>query len=83
MIAVRENRNLMKNDLTALPWAEGQFHLVENYWEAVGVVVAMRAGIDPASVRRPLARTRLSTFDASVAVPSRDGAKAPLAREPA
>ena len=54
VIAVRENRNLMRNDLTALPWDEGRLIVVDNYWEAAGVVAAMRAGIAPASVRRPL-----------------------------
>ena len=57
VIAVRENRNIMKNDLTALPWAPGQLHIVENYWEAAGVLAAMKAGIAPESVRRPLADT--------------------------
>lgn len=54
VIAVRENKNLMRNDLTQLPWSQGQLHIVENYWEAVGVMAAMRAGIDPKAVRRPL-----------------------------
>ena len=54
VIAVKENRNLMKNDLTALPWAKGQLHIVENYWEAAGVLGALRAGIDPLAARRPL-----------------------------
>ena len=54
VIAVRENRNLMKNDLEALPWASGQLHIVENYWEAVGVLSAIRTGIEPSAVRRPL-----------------------------
>ena len=54
VIAVRENHNLMRNDLAALPWATGQLHLVENYWEAAGVMAAMRAGINPAAVRRPI-----------------------------
>ncbi len=53
-IAVRENRNLMSNDLTELPWTPGQLHIVENYWEAAGVMAALRAGVDPAAVRRPL-----------------------------
>ena len=53
-IAVRENRNLMSNDLTELPWTAGQLHIVENYWEAAGVMAALRAGVDPAAVRRPL-----------------------------
>lgn len=57
VVAVRENRNVMKNDLSQLPWAPGQFHLVENYWEAAGVLVALRAGLAPESVRRPLCWT--------------------------
>jgi len=54
VIAVRENRNLMRNDLTRLSWAPDQLHFVENYWEAAGVIAAMKAGIAPESVRRPL-----------------------------
>jgi hypothetical protein len=59
VIAVRENDNLMQNDLGALPWAPGQLHLVENYWEAVGVMTALKAGITPSSLRRPLAATKV------------------------
>jgi len=58
VIAVRENKNLMKNDLSLLPWAPGQLHIVENYWEASGILTAIRAGVDPASVRRPLSNTK-------------------------
>ena len=54
VIAVRENRNLMKNDLAELPWRRGQFYLVNNYWEAVGVMASLRAGVEPSSVRRPI-----------------------------
>ena len=54
VIAVRENRNLMRNALSALPWRTGQFYQVENYWEAAGVMSALRAGINPAAVRRPI-----------------------------
>ena len=61
VIAVRENKNLMKNDLTTLPWRTGQLHMVENYWEAAGVLCAIRGGIAPESVRRPLAQTRVTT----------------------
>ena len=57
VIAVRENSNLMENDLNALPWAPGQLNIVENYWEAVGVMTALKAGIKPASLRRPLTST--------------------------
>jgi hypothetical protein len=57
VIAVRENHNIMRNDLRALPWASGQLHIVENYWEAAGVMSALKQGVDPASVRRPLPDT--------------------------
>ena len=61
VIAVRENKNLMENDLNMLPWRAGQFHMVENYWEAAGVLCAIRGGIAPESVRRPLAQTQVTT----------------------
>ena len=55
VIEVAENANLMRNDLSALPWRQGQFHRAANYWEAAGVMAALKAGVNPASVRRPLA----------------------------
>ena len=54
VIGVRENRNLMRNDLRSLPWRDGQLFLVDNYWEAAGVMSALRAGIEPSAVRRPI-----------------------------
>ena len=48
----------MKNNLLMLPWSPGQLHLVDNYWEAVGVMTALKAGISPGSMRRPLIDTR-------------------------
>ena len=54
VIAVTENRNLMQNDLDRLPWRKGQFYRVANYWEAAGVMSALKAGVDPLSVRRPI-----------------------------
>ena len=59
VIAVRENRNLMRNDLNQLPWAAGQFYSVENYWEAAGVMTAIKAGVSPHAVRRPIAETKI------------------------
>ena len=58
VIAVRGNYNIMMNDLTSLPWSSGQLHVVENYLEAVGVMTALKAGLHPAAVRRPLTETR-------------------------
>ena len=54
VVAVRENENVLETDLRALPWGHGKLHVVDNYWEAAGVVVCLRAGIDPTAVRRPL-----------------------------
>ena len=62
VIAVRENENVMANDLSALPWSPGQLHIVENYWEAAGVVACLRAGVDPTAVRRPLRDVPVETF---------------------
>ncbi len=59
VIAVRENRSLMRNDLTRLPWAADQLHVVENYWEAAGVMTALKEGMSPGSVRRPLGDVRI------------------------
>ena len=70
VIAVRENRNVMKNDFGELPWARGQYLLVENYWEACGVLAALRQGLAPESVRRPLLKTaveRKSVLEAFLA----------------
>ena len=57
VIAVRENANLMKNDLFRLPWRRGQFFIVDNYLEAAGLMAALKAGVTPESVQRPLSWT--------------------------
>jgi hypothetical protein len=44
----------MHNDLAALPWAPGQFVVVENYLEAVGALCARKAGLALGSVRQPI-----------------------------
>lgn len=54
VVAVRGNTNQMRNDLDLLPWRPMQLFRVENYLEATGVVAALRAGIGPWSVTRPL-----------------------------
>lgn len=62
VIAVKENRNRMQNKLEQLPFEPGKLFVVENYWEAVGVMTAIKAGVAPASVRRPLSYTSISEF---------------------
>jgi len=66
VIAVRENKNLMRNDLMILPWKLGQLTIVDNYWEAAGVIAAMRAGIAPQSVRRPFQNVRTTVLKTNV-----------------
>jgi len=58
VIAVKENKNLMQNKLEKLPFGPGKLFIVENYLEAVGVMNAIKAGVSPESVRRPLAYTK-------------------------
>lgn len=57
IIAVRENRNQMQNDLEAMPFAPGKLFVVDNYLEAVGVMTALKAGVAVPAVKRPLAET--------------------------
>ncbi len=59
VIAVRENRNRMKNDLEKLPFAPGKLFIVDNYLEAVGVMTALKGGISVSAVRRPLEETKV------------------------
>ena len=49
----------MKNDLTKLPFSQGKLFIVENYLEAVGIMTALKAGVAPSSVRRPLGETKV------------------------
>ncbi len=60
VIAVRENRNRMKNKLEELPFAPGKLFIAENYVEAAGIMTALKAGVALSSVRRPLAETKVS-----------------------
>jgi hypothetical protein len=50
---------LMNSELGDLPWAPGQFYKVDNYWEAAGIMSALKSGISPASMRRPLIATKI------------------------
>ncbi len=59
IIAVRENRNRMKNNLEKLPFASNKLFIVENYLEAAGVMAALKNGVSVSSVRRPFAETKI------------------------
>ena len=65
VIAVREGRGLMAGELSTLPWRDDQLFTAENYWEAAGILSALRAGIAPSSVRRPFNRLEVKTWRTS------------------
>ena len=62
VIAVREGSGLMAGELSTLPWRDHQLFTAENYWEAAGILSALRAGIAPGSVRRPFNRLEVKTW---------------------
>jgi hypothetical protein len=55
VIAVRENKNRMQNNLKEYPFKKGKLFIVDNYLEAVGVMHAIKSGISVDVVRRPIA----------------------------
>lgn len=57
VIAVKENKNYMRNNLESLPFKKGQLFIVENYLEAVGVMQSLKAGVSIDTVRRPIPYT--------------------------
>ena len=76
VIAVKENRNKMRNDLRALPSAPGKLFIVENYLEAAGVMAALKSGVAVDAVRRPIKKT-LVVAHAPAAAGARDDPKMP------
>jgi hypothetical protein len=64
VIAVRGNTNLMRNDLRALPFKQGQLHYAANYYEAAGIMAGMNAGVAPATLTRPMQPMRISRIGA-------------------
>lgn len=60
VIAVRENKNRMQNNLEDYPFQPGKLFIVENYLEAIGVMNALKTGISVGSVRRPFSDTNFA-----------------------
>lgn len=72
VIAVRNNTNLMRNNLRHLPFAPGQLLYAENYFEAAGLMAALKNGIAPEAVRRPLGPASVQRISAPAVVVSDD-----------
>ena len=68
VVAVRNNTNLMRNDLRALPFRPGQLQYAQNYYEAAGILSAMKAGVAPASLTRPMQPMRIERVPAQADV---------------
>ena len=62
VIAVREGKGILNINLNILPWRQDQLIQVENYWEAAGVLSALKAGIHPKAVRRPFEKLDIKTW---------------------
>ncbi|MBW6515054.1 MAG: DUF3326 domain-containing protein [Candidatus Cloacimonetes bacterium] len=56
VIVVRENRSCLD-----IPEQE-KFIYVENYLEAAGLIMCMKAGVQPSSIRRPIAPTKVKNL---------------------
>jgi len=59
VIAVDDSRNIMENDLDALPWKPGQLMHAKNYIEAVGMIQCLKNGITLSSIERPVKLTKI------------------------
>jgi hypothetical protein len=59
VVAVRNNTNLMRNDLRALPFRPGQLRYAQNYYEAAGILTAMKSGVAAATIARPMQPLRV------------------------
>jgi hypothetical protein len=68
VVAVRNNTNLMRNDLRALPFRAGQLRYAQNYYEAAGILAAMKAGVAPSTIARPMQPLRIARVAAPVEV---------------
>ena len=73
VIAVRSNTNLMRNDLRSLPFRTGQLHYAANYYEAAGILAAMKAGVAPATLARPMQPMRIEPVGAEEPVVAANG----------
>lgn len=78
VIAVRENKNRMRNNLEDLPFASGKLFFAENYLEAVGIMTSLKAGVSLSSVRRPLSLTKISVENQSKNLTSSERAQTEL-----
>jgi hypothetical protein len=66
----------MRNDLRSLPFRPGQLHYAANYFEAAGILSAMKAGVATATLARPMQPLRIERIPAPVAASAEEDAEA-------
>ncbi|MBF2054238.1 MAG: DUF3326 domain-containing protein [Candidatus Sericytochromatia bacterium] len=54
LLVVGENQSVLPVSPDSLGWSHDQIFEVANYWEAAGLLTALKQGIDPWLLRRPL-----------------------------
>ncbi len=57
VIAVKENKNQMDNQMEAFPFKHNKLFVVENYLEVVGVMHLIKSGINLDTIKRPISLT--------------------------
>ncbi len=62
VITVSENTNLMRNELSDLPWAPGQLLRARSYAEAAGLLASLRAGVALDALYRPMQATPVERY---------------------
>jgi len=72
VVAVRENTNLMRNDLSRLPGDNNQLIYVDTYLEAAGVLAALKYGVAVDTVRRPFVNADILRNEAKIAAPKQN-----------
>lgn len=55
LIIVQENSTVLNVQPEDLGWQDALIYRVDNYWEAAGLLSALKQGIDPRLLRRPVA----------------------------
>lgn len=62
VIAVKENENIMSNQLEDLAFQNKNLIVVENYLEAAGAMLALRSSLSLESIRRPIPATEVKDY---------------------
>jgi hypothetical protein len=60
VIVIKDDKNIMKNDLSK--FLDKEIYFVNNYFEAAGILTAIKNGISVNSLKRPIEPTKISVI---------------------